>query len=57
MNDEDLEVLVTVDDPEYGPDEDIFNHVHPGTYKKESLAFDQHQDDDDNETLVSFISS
>ena len=26
MSDEDLEVLITLDDPWYGPDEDIFNH-------------------------------
>jgi len=26
MSDEDLEVLVTLDDPWYGPDEDIFHH-------------------------------
>jgi hypothetical protein len=25
---EELEVLVTVDDPEYGPEEDIFDHRH-----------------------------
>lgn len=25
MSDEDLEVLVTLDDPWYGPDEDIFH--------------------------------
>ena len=26
MSDEDLEVLVTLDDPWYGPDEDTFHH-------------------------------
>ncbi|HET6975975.1 MAG TPA: hypothetical protein VFI24_06615 [Pyrinomonadaceae bacterium] len=26
MSDEDLEVLVTLDNPWYGPDEDIFHH-------------------------------
>ena len=26
MSDQDLEVLVTLDDPWYGPDEDIFHH-------------------------------
>lgn len=26
MSDEDLEVLITLDDPWYGPDEDIFHH-------------------------------
>lgn len=31
MRDEDLEVLVTLDDPSYGPDEDIFNHLQPIT--------------------------
>jgi hypothetical protein len=25
MSDEDLEVLITLDDPQYGPDEDIFH--------------------------------
>ncbi len=32
MSDEDLEVLVTLDDPWYGPDEDIFHHLEPVTY-------------------------
>jgi hypothetical protein len=29
MSDEELEVLITIDDPWYGPDEDIFNHLQP----------------------------
>ena len=33
MRDEELEVLITLDDPWYGPDEDIFNHHQPGTYR------------------------
>ena len=32
MSDEELEVLITIDDPWYGPDEDIFNHLQPFTY-------------------------
>ena len=28
MSDEELEVLITIDDPWYGPDEDTF-HLHP----------------------------
>jgi len=31
MSDEDLEVLVTLDDPWYGPDEDIFHHLQSDT--------------------------
>ena len=31
MSDEDLEVLVTLDDPWYGPDEDTFHHLQPDT--------------------------
>ena len=31
MKDEELEVLVTIDDPEYGPEEDIFDHQHGAT--------------------------
>lgn len=27
MSDEDLEVLITLDDPWYGPDEDTFHHA------------------------------
>lgn len=27
MSDEDLEVLVTLDDPPYAPDEDTFDHL------------------------------
>ena len=27
MSDEDLEVLITLDDPSYGPDEDTFHHL------------------------------
>ncbi len=30
MSDEDLEVLITLDDPQYGPDEDTF-HLQPDT--------------------------
>ena len=29
MSDEDLEVLITLDDPWYGPDEDTFHHLQP----------------------------
>jgi hypothetical protein len=29
MSDEDLEVLLTLDDPWYGPDEDTFHHRQP----------------------------
>jgi hypothetical protein len=28
MSDEDLEILVTLDDPDGAPEEDIFNHLH-----------------------------
>jgi hypothetical protein len=28
MSDEDLEVLITLDDPWYGPDDDIFHEHH-----------------------------
>lgn len=31
MSDEDLEVLVTLDYPWYGPDEDTFHHLQPDT--------------------------
>lgn len=31
MSDEHLEVLITLDDPPYGPDEDIFHHLQPDT--------------------------
>ena len=31
MSDEDLEVLVTLDDPWYGPEEDNFHHLQPDT--------------------------
>jgi hypothetical protein len=40
MSDQDLEVLITLDDPWYGPDEDVFH---------------QHQEDRDNEMLFTFI--
>lgn len=29
MKDEDLEVLITLDDPSYGPDDDTFHHREP----------------------------
>lgn len=32
MNDEDLEVLITIDDPSYGPDEDTFHHLEALTH-------------------------
>ena len=31
MSEEDLEVLVTLDDPWYGPDEDTFHHLQAKT--------------------------
>lgn len=31
MSEEELEVLVTLDDPWYGPDEDRFHHLQPDT--------------------------
>jgi hypothetical protein len=50
MSDEDLEVLVTLDDPWYGPDEDTFHHLQPDTdwpaYKQGGLR---------NEMLFAFI--
>jgi len=45
MSDEDLEVLVTLDDPWYGPDEDIFHHLQP----------DSNQKDDNHELLFASI--
>ena len=41
MSDEDLEVLITLDDPWYGPDEDTFHHLQ--------------QEDHVNEMLFTFI--
>jgi hypothetical protein len=41
MKDEDLEVLVTLDDPEYGPEEDIFDHRHGGHTLKSGLVDQQ----------------
>jgi len=41
MSDEDLEVLITLDDPWYGPDEDRFHHLQ--------------QEDQINEMLFAFI--
>jgi len=36
MSEEDLEVLITLDDPWYGPDEDTFHHPQPDTGWPES---------------------
>ena len=36
MSDEELEVLITLDDPWYGPDEDIF-HEHKEAHNNEVL--------------------
>ena len=41
MKDEELEVLVTIDDPEYGPEEDIFDHHHGGHTPKSGLIDQQ----------------
>lgn len=49
MSDEDLEVLVTLDDPWYGPEEDIFHHLQPVTY------WPGQEEDPDNEMLLTFI--
>lgn len=40
MSDEELEVMVTLDDPWYGPDDDIFH---------------EHQEDHQNELLFAFV--
>jgi hypothetical protein len=40
MSDEELEVMVTLDDPWYGPDEDIFH---------------EHQEDHHNDVLFAFV--
>ena len=40
MKDEELEVLITVDDPEYAPEEDIFDHSHGATASASSLQQD-----------------
>jgi uncharacterized protein YneR len=37
MSDEDLEVLITLDDPWYGPDEDLF-HQHQEDYNEMLLT-------------------
>ena len=37
MSDQDLEVLITLDDPWYGPDEDIF-HQHQEDYNEMLLT-------------------
>ena len=37
MNEEDLEVLITLDDPWYGPDEDTF-HQHQEDYNEMLLT-------------------
>lgn len=49
MSDEDLEVLVTLDDPRYGPEEDIFHHLQRVTY------WPGQEEDRDNEMLLTFI--
>jgi hypothetical protein len=36
MSDEDLEVLITLDDPWYGPDDDTFHHLQPDTERASS---------------------
>jgi hypothetical protein len=37
MSDEDLEVLITLDDPWYGPDEDMFHHLQPDDSHQDSV--------------------
>ena len=37
MSDEELEVLITLDDPWYGPDEDTFHHLQPNPDWPDSL--------------------
>jgi len=37
MSDQELEVLITLDDPWYGPDEDTFHHLHQEEYDNEML--------------------
>jgi len=58
MSDEDLEVLITLDDPWYGPDEDTFHHLQPDTEwpgsMKAQVAFHVHQEDYRHEMLFAF---
>ena len=49
MSDEDLEVLITLDDPWYGPDDDTFD-LQPGTDWPDL----EHQEDYRNEMLFAF---
>jgi hypothetical protein len=37
MSDEELEVLITLDDPPYAPEEDMFDHKHQETRNDELL--------------------
>jgi len=39
MSEEDLEVLITLDDPWYGPDEDTFHHLQPDTERPQSAKW------------------
>jgi hypothetical protein len=38
MSEEDLEVLITLDDPVEEPEEDIFDHLHPGKIRDDQAS-------------------
>jgi hypothetical protein len=37
MSEEDLELLITLDDPVEAPEEDTFDHLHPGQTRDERI--------------------
>ena len=37
MSEEDLELLITLDDPVEAPEEDTFDHLHPGKTRDEPI--------------------
>jgi hypothetical protein len=39
MSDEDLEILITLDDPPYAPEEDIFDHRSRETHSPGEFGF------------------
>ena len=42
MSDEDLEVLITLDDPWYGPDDDVFHQLQPDAdWPAQQFLFDE----------------
>ena len=55
MSEEDLELLITLDDPVEAPEEDTFNHLDAEKARGDTTKGQRNQEDHNNEVLFTFI--